>query len=250
MSQIRTILVDDDQANLGLMKIMLEENFPEIELIEMCHAPEDAIEAITNFRPDLVCIDIEMPGITGFELLERLRYHDFDVIFITAHDEYSLQAFKFSAVDYLIKPPKVEDIRHALDRIMQRRNSTVTLDQMRNLLRNLRLQLNEKPRLALNTHEKVIFINLEDIVRCEANGVYTVFHLSDGRKQMVSKNIQKYEEVLVQHGFFRAHRSHIVNIDYVREFIKEGEGHLVMKDNSKVYVSRYRRDDILKKLGK
>jgi two-component system LytT family response regulator len=250
MIPIRTLLVDDDQANLGLMKVMFEKNFPEVEIIELCHSPEDALEAITNYSPDLVFIDIEMPGITGFELLEKLRHNDFDVIFITAHDEYSLQAFKFSAIDYLIKPPKVEDIRQAIDRIVQRRNSYVTLDQMRQLMRNLRNQLHEKPRLALNTHEKVIFIQLDEIVRCEANGVYTMFHLTDGRKQMVSKNIQKYEEILVSHGFYRAHRSHIVNIDFVREFVKEGEGHLVMKDNSKVDVSRYRRDDILKKLGK
>lgn len=250
MGQIRTIIIDDDQANLSLMKIILEANFPEIELMELCASPEDAIEAITNYSPELLFIDIEMPGLNGFQLLERLGKHEMDVIFVTAHDEYSLKAFKYSAVDYLIKPPKIGDIRKAIDRVIEKRKSTVTLEQMRELIRQIRYQVWEKPRIALNTHERVFFVNVEDIIRCEASGVYTVFHLQDGKKHMVSKNIQKFEPTLLQYGFFRAHRSHIVNLNFAREFVKEGEGHLLMADGAHVEVSRYRKDDILKRLGR
>jgi two-component system LytT family response regulator len=250
MNTIKTIIVDDDKANLSLMKILLEKNCPEVDVVEYCNSPEDAVEAITNYRPDLVFIDIEMPGLTGFELIEQLGNDEFDVIFVTAHDEYSLKAFKYSAIDYLIKPPKVDDIKKAIERVIEKRKSHVTLHHLKELTRQIRSYIHDKPRIALNTHERIFFVNVEDIVRCEASGVYTVFHLNDGRKHMISKNIQKFEAVLLQYGFYRAHRSHMINITYAREYVKEGEGYLIMSDGAKVEVSRYRKDEILKRLGK
>ncbi|MBI3233167.1 MAG: response regulator transcription factor [Bacteroidetes bacterium] len=250
MNKIRTVIVDDDQANLTLMKILLENNCPELDVIEYCITPQEAIEAITNYRPELVFIDVEMPGLNGFELLEQLGKQEFDVIFVTAHDEYSLKAFKYSAIDYLIKPAKVDDIKKAVERVLEKRTSNITLVQLRELTRQIRYQMYEKPRLALNTHERVFFVNIEDIIRCEASGVYTVFHMNDGKKHMISKNIQKFEEALTQYAFYRAHRSHIINMTYVKEYVKEGEGYLLMSDGAKVEVSRYRKDEVLKKLGK
>lgn len=250
MSKIRTILVDDEDINLNLLRMILEQHCPMVEVIESCKTPNEAIEAINNLKPDLVFADIEMPGMTGFELIEKLGITDFDVVFVTAYDDYMLKAFKFSAMDYLIKPPKVDDLKMVVDRVVSKRRSNVTHEQLNELIRTISTRDKEKPRLALNTHEKIFFVNIDDIVRCEASGVYTIFHVKDGKKHMVSKNIQKFEDILEDHSFYRPHRSHIINLNFVKEFIKEGDGYLLMSDGSRVDVSRYRKDEILKKLGK
>jgi two-component system LytT family response regulator len=250
MSKIRTLLIDDDEATINLLKIILEQHCPNVEIIECCTTPQDALVSINNLQPDLVFADIEMPGLNAFELLEQVNEVNFDVVFVTAHDEYMMKAFKYSAVDYLVKPPKVDELKMAIKRVADKRKSNVTHEQLNELIKQFKNTNKEKPRLALNTHEKIFFVNIDDIVRCEASGVYTIFHIKDGKKHMVSKNIQKYEEILEEHGFYRPHRSHIINLSYVKEFIKDGDGYLLMADGSKVDVSRYRKDEILKKLGK
>ncbi len=244
---IRTLLVDDLEENTIILRKMLEQHCPDVEVISVCHTPQEAIEAIHSLKPRLVFSDIEMPVMNGFEMIDAIDTIDFDVIFVTSHDDYMLKAFKYSAIDYIVKPPQVQDLLNAVKRVSKKK-SNLTHDQLNEFISNLKGQ-GDKRKITLNTHERIIFVTVEEIIRCEASGVYTVFHLRDGKKHMVSKNIQKYEEMLLGQGFFRPHRSHIINLNYVKEFVKEGEGYMLMADGSRVDISRYKKEEILKKLG-
>lgn len=250
MTKLKTILVDDEQINLKVLETLLEKHCPNVEIIGRFSDPAEAIEGIQELRPDMVFADIEMPTMSGVEMIRSIPEVDFDVVFITAHNNYAVDAFKVAAIDYIVKPPQTDAVKIAVDRVAEKRRSNVSREQLNELITQIKSGYKEKPRLALNTHEKIFFVNLEEIVRCEASGVYTVFHLMDGKKHMVSKNIQKFEDLLEEHGFYRPHRSHIINLEYVKEFVKEGEGHLLMADGSRVEVSRYRKEEILKKLGR
>lgn len=249
-TKLRTIIVDDEPINIKVLEALLEKHCQNVEVINTFIDPAEAIEGIQELRPDMVFADIEMPSISGVEMIRLIPEVNFDVIFITAHNNYAVDAFKVAAIDYIVKPPQPDAVKIAVDRVAAKRRSNVSKEQLNELITQIRSGYREKPRLALNTHEKIFFVNLDEIIRCEASGVYTVFHLVDGKKHMVSKNIQKFEEVLEEHGFYRPHRSHIINLEYVKEFVKEGEGHLSMADGSKVEVSRYRKEEILKKLGR
>lgn len=245
---IRTLLVDDLEENTIILKKMLEQHCPEVEVISVCNTPQEAIEAINTLKPRVVFCDIEMPVMNGFEMIDAIEKIDFDVIFVTSHDDYMLKAFKYSAIDYIVKPPQAVDLINAVKRVSKKK-SNLTSDQLNEFISNLKGSGGDKKKITLNTHERIVFVSVDEIIRCEASGVYTVFHLRDGKKHMVSKNIQKYEEMLEEQGFFRPHRSHIINLSYVKEFVKEGEGYMLMADGSRVDISRYKKEEVLKKLG-
>lgn len=241
---IRAFAVDDEPAAISTLKLMMERYTPEITTLETTSRPLEAVERIAVFKPDLVFMDIQMPGITGFDLLRQFKNIDFEIIFTTAYDQYAIEAIRFSALDYLLKPIDAEELKSAVHRYLENkkaaeRNRTELYD---NLLHNIKAKQAEF-RLAISSSDGMFFFNPNQIIRLEAESNYTRFHFVDKKPLVVAKTLGEYEELLTPHGFLRTHRTHLVNRQYVQSF--QPEGFLLMKDNSKVEISRRRKEEVL-----
>lgn len=240
---IRAVIVDDEPNNVENLSQLLERHCPRVTVAGAAYDSVYGRSLILDKRPDLVFLDISMPGQTGFDLLSSLPAPDFDVIFVTAFHEYGIQAIKFSALDYLLKPIDVTELRHAVDKALARRADRHQKAQLENLLELLKhQQQKQEHRIALPGARETRLVHPGRIVRCEASNNYTTFYLQDGEKYLVSKPIFEYEDMLRDYGFLRCHQSHLVNRSFIRSWIKEDGGYLLLEDNTAVPVSRQKRD--------
>lgn len=244
MKILKTIVIDDEQNNIDNIQQLLTTYCPEADIIATAGNAEDGKAAILQHRPDLIMLDIQMPGKTGFDLLRELGRYDFEVIFITAYDQYAIQAIKFAAVDYLMKPVNITELKvavaNAADRVRLKKQNL----QLENLLQLLR-QEKETHRIALTTLKETRFIPTADIIRCESSNNYSIFTISNGEKLIVSKPIYEYEALLANYGFIRCHQSHLVNKKQVKSWVKEDGGYLLLQNGDQVPVSRNKKDAVL-----
>ncbi len=248
-AKIRSVLVDDELSNLENLHILLTNYCPSVTVVGMASSVEDAAVLITKEKPDLVFLDIEIKNSTGFDLLEQLPKRDFDVIFVTAFDQYAIKAFRFSALDYLLKPVNVLDLEEAVGRVGKRHDSGETkVGELENLMFNLRKELPTSRRIALPLSGRTEFITISDIRRCEGESSYTTFFLQKGPKMVVSRTLKEYEEMLADYNFVRVNKSNLVNMSYVKSFVKKGGAHLVMDDGTTISVSSQKRSDIFRQL--
>ena len=191
---------------------------------------------------DLIFLDIEMPFKSGFDMLGAFGERSFQVIFVTAFDQYAIRAFRFSAVDYLLKPVQPTELREAVRRALEKAATTGTGQQMRVLMHNLGPDGSRHPRIALPTGDGVEFFGVDRIVRCEADSNYTHVHLQDARKMLLSRTLKDVDEMLSPHGFFRCHQSHLINPAHLSKFVRSEGGYLVMDDGANVPLAKSRRD--------
>jgi two-component system LytT family response regulator len=246
---IKAIIVDDELGARESLSKMLEKNCKQIEVVAKVDSMLSAFEAITNKEPDLVFLDIEMPNGNAFDLLEKFKNINFNIIFTTAYDHYAIKAIKFSAVDYILKPIDPEELVIAVKRFEERAGQKSTLDkQFKTLLSNVRPE-NKLKKVGIPDGDGLIFINLSDIIRCDSDGNYTFFILTNGKKIIASRTLGEYEQMFADDNFFRIHRSHLVNLEHVKKYIKGEGGYVVMSDNSQVEVSRRNKTDFLEKLS-
>jgi len=242
---IRAIIIDDEKNNVDNLAGLLKKYCPSVEVVDTAMNADEGKQIILQQKPDLVFLDIQMPVKNGFDLLQSLPEHDFEEIFVTAFDQYGIQAVKFAAIDYLLKPVNIEELKTAVEKVMEKRKKQKDNLQLENLLELLqnRQQKNEH-RLALTTAKETRFVNPAQIVRCESSNVYTSFYLTDGTKIMVSRPIYEYEELLKDYGFIRCHQSHLVNKTKVKSWIKEDGSYLFLDDGSKIPVSRNKKETV------
>ncbi len=246
---IKAIIVDDELGARESLSKMIEKNCKQIEVIAKVDSMLSAFEAITNKEPDLVFLDIEMPNGNAFDLLEKFKKINFNIIFTTAYDHYAIKAIKFSAVDYILKPIDPEELITAVKRFENQSGQKNTLDkQFKTLLSNARPE-NKLKKVGIPDGDGLIFINLSDIVRCDSDGNYTFFILTNGKKIIASRTLGEYEQMFADDNFFRVHRSHLINLEHVKKYIKGEGGYVVMSDNSQVEVSRRNKTDFLEKLS-
>ncbi|HEY0030445.1 MAG TPA: LytTR family DNA-binding domain-containing protein [Bacteroidia bacterium] len=246
---IKAIIVDDELGARESLSKMLEKNCKQIEIVAKVDSMLSAFEAITNKNPDLVFLDIEMPNGNAFDLLEKFKEINFNIIFTTAYDHYAIKAIKFSAVDYILKPIDPEELVVAVKRFEERTGQKATLDkQFKTLLSNVRPE-NKLKKVGIPDGDGLIFINLSDIIRCDSDGNYTFFILTSGKKIIASRTLGEYEQMFADDNFFRIHRSHLINLEHVKKYIKGEGGYVVMTDNSQVEVSRRNKADFLEKLS-
>ena len=256
--KLRTIIIDDERPSIeGLiweLKTISEEVTDEntfvvegarLEIIGKYSDPREGLKAIKKDRPDLIFLDIEMPHLNGFELLNQLDKIDFNVIFVTAYDEFALKAFKVSAVDYLLKPIDSDDLRAALGRASKLQDSSVIEDKLSQVFEWIRKHNSNFPSIALPTLEGLEFVDVDQIIRCESDSNYTNIFVNGGEKILVSKTLKDIEKLLQGHHFLRVHHSHVVNMAYVKRYIKGKSGNLVMKDGTSIPVSRSRKIELL-----
>lgn len=252
MMKLRAIIIDDVEKARAALRADLEDYCPEVELVAEAEGVQTGLEAIRKHQPDVVFLDIQMEDGTGFDLLNALGTTTAKVIFTTALNDYAIRAFKFSAVDYLLKPVDPDELVDAIQKIIrqQKANAPGLPEAYSLLLENLKEFKHQKAeKIALNTADKIHIISISDILRCQSENNYTIFFLSNKRQILVTKTLKEFEEILKENGFFRPHQSHLVNLDRVQEFIKSDGGWIKMQDGSEVPVSSRKKEMLLKKLA-
>ncbi len=240
---IRAVVVDDELNGRKNIVDSLARYCPDVDIIGEANSAISGVELVAKKRPDLVFLDIEMPGGNGFELLKLLSQRDFEVVFVTAYDKYGIQAIKFCAIDYLLKPLNYLDLIAAVNKVADRVSKKQDNIRLMQFVQNMERQTKEK-RIALPTMHNVEFVVVDTIIRCQSDNNYTEFYLSDGRKVMVCKTLKEYEDILTDLGFFRPHQSHLINLNYLSAFIKNDGGALKMKDGTLVPVSRFKKNEV------
>lgn len=241
MNPLKAILVDDEKNNLINLEQLLKTYCPDVAVMATAINAAEGKSAILHHRPELVFLDIQMPGKNGFELLQELNQYDFEVIFVTAHDQYAIQAVRFAAVDYLLKPVNIDELQAAVSRASARSREKRKNLQLENLLQLLQEQ-KEDHRIALTTMKETRFIRTTEIIRCESNNNYTIFFLAGGEKLTASRPIFEFEELLKSYGFIRCHQSHLVNRKYVKSWLKEDGGFLLLENGHQVPVSKNKKE--------
>lgn len=247
---IRTIIVEDEKKSQELLKKLVEKNFPQLQVVGAADGVEQGVQLIRNENPDLILLDISMPDGTGFDLLEKISDKKADIIFITASDKFAIRAIKYSALDYILKPVDIEELKVAVHKIIDKKASLSNQDSLKFLLENIRKSDDQYSKISLHTGNAYEIVNVKDIIRCEADGNYTSFILTNNKKHVVSTGLKYYEDILPPDSFIRVHHHQLINISHVVRFLKEDGGYAIMSDNSKVEISRRKKDAFLQRLQK
>ena len=252
MSQTQTpltaVIVDDESHCVKTLAWELEGYAPGCQLLKSFTDSNEALRELPRLNPDVLFLDIEMPMLNGFDLLNQLTPKPRNLIFTTAYSEYAVRAFEYSAIDYLLKPVDKDDLASALDQIAERPAADPEQDsyKLRLLFDNLSASEQGRPmRLSLPTGEGWELVSIGDIVRCASDGSYTEVILTDGQKLTISRNLKQLEDTLTEQGFYRVHNSHLVNFSHVKRFVRQDGGSLIMSDGSEVSVSRSKKEMVL-----
>jgi two-component system LytT family response regulator len=242
---LRTIIVDDEKHCVKTLEIAISKYCPDVEIIAKCTSPIEAIQCINEKNPDLLLLDIEMPRMNAFELLEKLEKIDFEIIFTTAYDQYALDAFKVNAVDYLLKPIDEKDLIHSIKKIKERKH--VSESYIEFIIEKIQKNtMGGLKRIPIPSAEGLTFVDVNEIVYCRAESNYTNIILHDHKKKIIAKTLKSFEKLLPLTHFFRPHQSYIVNLYHVEKFIRSDGGYLVMSNGHKVSISRNKKDSFLK----
>jgi two-component system LytT family response regulator len=249
MNRIKTLLADDEPRGLSSLKKLLEFNCPELEIVATCSSADEAKEKIEQLKPDLVFLDIAMPEKNGFDLLDEISEIRFEIIFVTAHSDFMLQAFRFSAVDYLLKPVEDDLLTEAVKRAVKRISDKTPGANLETLLYNMRTREGgQKLKMCIPSLKGFQVVKLSEIVYCEASSNYTNFHFSGRPLICASKPIHEYETLLEDSGFIRIHKSFLVNMEHVKEYQRGEGGYVVLSNGHTVEVSRRKKDLLITKM--
>jgi two-component system, LytTR family, response regulator len=243
---IKILIVDDEQSAVRILKLLIEKHISVEKQIEISNNPAEALELMKTFQPTLVMLDIEMPGMNGFDFMNRASEWDFDVIFTTAFDQYAIKAIRFSALDYLLKPIDIVELKNAINRHIVKKQSLTGSSQqplVDNLIYNLQQKNQQQFKLALSTSEGIFLYEPAEIVLLEGSSNYTKFFFSNQKPLIVSRTLKEYEDILMEHRFLRVHKSYLVNRAHVTKVDREGV--LELSNQMHIPVSRRRKAEIL-----
>ena len=245
--KIKAIIIDDEKASIEALKWELKEHENELEVVGAWQSPEEGIEAIRKARPDLVFLDIEMPAMNGFELLDRVVDEvPFEVIFTTAYDEFAVKAFKVNALDYLMKPIDRDELANAISKVAKRRKTPLDRQSLETLFAMINPRKPQLPSIAFPTLEGLEFLEVERITHCQSDGNYTRLYLSEGGSVLVSKTLKEVEALLKGFPFYRTHHSYLVHLVFIKKYLRGKGGQLVLKNGVAIPVARSRKEELLK----
>ncbi|MFT6699835.1 MAG: two-component system LytT family response regulator [Porticoccaceae bacterium] len=247
MKKFTSIIVDDIPEALNMLSNDIEKNHPEIEIIGKATSVIEAAKLLQKKHPDILFLDIMLGDGTAFDILEIVPNLQSKIIFVTASDEYAIKAFKFAAIDYILKPYSNEDLANSIKKakVYIQPNK----EQLSVLQESIRNPNRISQKISLHTSEKIIVVQLSEIIRCKSDNNYTTFHLENGQKILVSKTLKYYADMLKEHEFLRVHQSHLINTKYIKEFIKSDGGYLILKDKSNIPVSIRKRNEVIEALN-
>jgi two-component system LytT family response regulator len=246
MKTKKAIIVDDEQGSINSLIWELENFQNLVEVIATTTIPKEGIDLIKNEKPDIVFLDIEMPGMNGFELLKNVDQSTFKVIFTTAYDQFALQAFEVNAYDYLLKPVVEEELERALNKVIENDHHDETLIEIRALMS--KLERGQNKSFAIPTLEGLEFIEASQIIRCVSDSNYTHIHLENSKPLLIAKTLKDVELILDDKQFYRIHNSHIINLNYLKKYLKGKDGSVVLKDGTTIPISRSRKGGFLKEI--
>jgi two-component system LytT family response regulator len=248
---IKAVIIDDEQHSIDTLKWKLENYCPDVVVQAAFDSPAEGVEYLKKNPPDLLFLDIEMPMLNGFDVLEELgRDLPYNIIFITAYDNFGIQAVKFSALDYLLKPVQNKELKDAIDKHLKKIQQKIPAEQIDLLLNNVHAEKKGKVgKIALASKESIEFVDPQEIICCEANSNYTNVFLAEGRKRVISKTLKEFEDMLSPYHFFRPHNSFLVSLKRVKEFIRGDGGYLVMENKMKIPVSKTKREELMELLA-
>lgn len=247
---MKAILIDDEASNLENLRTLLEKHCPQVTIIATAPTVSDAVDVIEEYLPDLVFLDIQMGEQTGFDVLRQLVTRNFEVIFVTAYDQYGIQAVKFAALDYLLKPIDIQELMTAVNKAEQKIATQIPGSQLDFLLQQLKKPEPNVTKIALQMQSEIRYVSLSEIIRCEADNTYTRFFLADDEKILVSKSLKEYADLLRPNGFLRTHQSHLVNPKYVKSWLREDGGILLLVSGEKIPISKPNKDTVKQALQK
>ncbi len=241
----KAIIADDENGALNSLKNMIQNYCPQLEIVATANSVDNAIIEIEKHKPNLLFLDIEMGKKTAFDLLEQYTSMPFDIIFTTAYDHYAIKAIRFSALDYLLKPIDPEELKYAVEKFISKKHDEDLLNsKFKTLLGNLK-QENKNKKIAISDTDGLVFLDISDIIRCHSDGSYTTIYLTEGKKMVVSKPIGEYEDLFNEENFFRIHRSHLININHIKKYLKGEGGYVLMSDGAEVEVSRRKKNEFM-----
>lgn len=245
---INTIIIDDENNGAEVLQLILEQHCPDVKIIAIENSAESGIRSILHLKPDLVFLDIEMPTATGFEVINATSSVNYEVVFTTAYEHYAIKAFKTKAVDYLLKPIDIDELKSSIERVKERlqSNNGHSLKQMSDIINNT---IHKPKKISIPSQEGLIFIDTDNIIRLEAESNYTHVFLKDKRKITASKTLKHFEELLHNYNFCRVHSTHIVNLDKIERYIKGDGGFVVLQEEITIPVSRAYKIDLIRRIG-
>jgi len=245
---IRSIIIDDEQHCIRALLNDLLKNCPSVEVLDTCNSAKEGMLSIKKHKPDLIFLDVEMPWMNGFEMLELLGDLSSSIIFTTAHDEFAAKAFRISAVDYLLKPVDANDLKTAVQKVERKMSEGGSLEHISNLLRNIK-QPSGDQKIALPQREGYEFVEVSSILYCLAEGAYTKVVLENKRSMLISRALGDVEELLPPDMFQRIHHSSLVNVSYISQFLRTDGGYVVLGNGEKLAVSKSKKDGLMERLG-
>lgn len=248
MKQVKAILVDDELSSLQNLQQKLAEFCPDVEIVAQTQKPEDAILLVQQHKPDVLFLDIEMPRMNGFRLLDELGELNCEIIFTTAYNHYAVDAIRISAFDYLTKPIAIKDLQNAVERLSQTKTQH-TKERIDILRSSLTENKNPDDKIAINTYEGIEFIEIRHILRIESSSNYCKIFLTDGKNILVTKLLKDFEDMLLPYHFYRIHHSHLINLNYIKKYLKGDGGQVIMQNDEVIDVSRRKKEEFLKMLG-
>ena len=246
---LTAIIIDDETSSRNSLRQKLANHCPDILIAGECENGEEGIKMLAQKKPDIIFLDVEMPRMNGFTMLQQLTNKNFEVIFITAYNHYAIQAIKFSALDYLVKPVAIDDLKTAVEKAVQKRKISAGNERLEMLLQNLMQEKKELQRIAIPSMEGLLFVETGNIIYLEANSNYTCFYLTNNRKITVTKTLKDFEDLLPASVFIRIHHSYIINKNLVEKYIKGEGGQVVMKNGILLDVARRKKEEFMKAIG-
>ncbi|UAM99282.1 LytTR family DNA-binding domain-containing protein [Polaribacter litorisediminis] len=247
MKTYTAIVVDDIPEALQMLCKDVEKYHPEIEIIGKANSVISAAKLLQKRHPDILFLDIMLGDGTGFDILEIVPNLRSKIIFVTASDEYAIKAFKFAAIDYILKPYANEDLANAIKKAKEQMQPNK--EQIAVLQDSIKNPNRISQKISLHTSEKIIVVQISEILRCKSDNNYTTFYLENKQKILVSKTLKYYADMLKEHQFLRVHQSHLINIKYIKEFIKSDGGYLILKDRTNIPVSVRKRNEVVETLN-
>jgi two-component system, LytTR family, response regulator len=246
---MRVMIVEDERHSRESLRNLLHEFVTDVEVVAMAAEVEEAIRLARELKPEVLFLDVELHTGTGFDVLEGLRDIPLEVVFTTAFEQYAMKAIKFSSIDYLLKPIDIDELQAAVEKVRNRKNKEDYHRQLELLLHQAKPLHPEKQRICLATAESIEFIDLKEILYCEAGGSYTEFYLSNGGKLLVSKHLKEYENLLSEHAFMRVHNSFLINLERVKKYVKTEGGYILMENNAQISLSPKKRDEFFSRMA-
>ena len=245
---IEALIIDDEEDAQEALRLTVEQYCPEVDLVAVCSSANEGIRAVRKLQPELVFLDIQMPTMSGFELLQQLSPTNFEVIFATAHDQYAIKAIRFSALDYLLKPVDVDDLIHAISKVKKRLQNKNSAHQYQSVLNNIQYRARKIERVAIPTLEGIEFFRTDDIIYCQADGNYTKLFVRNQPSQLVSRNLKDFESLLSESDFCRVHHSSLINLSHIQRYVKGEGGYVILSENHHVDISRRKKEEFLNML--